>query len=167
MGTFLRASAAVAAVILSALGSSSAASGSGSSRSGGETLIACLQDHEFVYSSRPSACSFFARQYYPDGRLRRFRDVGVKDLRWSGWGTRVAIGSGKSIFAYPMTVVASRRTFCPDGNWYYAHVFTHGKVGRDQQLRLAGVEQRGSSRWGPNSFVELTVTTARLGQCGT
>jgi len=46
--------------------------------SGSTTLIACLHHHEFKYFSRPSNAHFFARQYYPSGRLADFRDVGAK-----------------------------------------------------------------------------------------
>jgi hypothetical protein len=110
------------------------------------TLIACLHEHEFRYFSEPSRCEFFARQYYPDGRLRRFREVGIKHLQWTNWGRRVAVGVGVSVYAYPLRVVASDRVRCPGGRWYYGKVFTHGSVGRDQHLRLA---RCGASRFPP------------------
>jgi hypothetical protein len=102
-----------------------------------KTLIACLVKHEFKYFDQPSRCDFFARQYYPNGRLRRFRDVGGRHLKWSNWGESVAVGEGVSIYAVPLRVVAYRRTPCPDGRWYYGEVSTHSSVGRDQHLRLA------------------------------
>ena len=111
------------------------------------TLIACLyknkrEPSEFRYRSRPSRCDFFARQYFPDGKLRRFRDIGSKHMKWTDWGGPIAVGVGKSELAVPLTVKAFDRVHCPDGRWYYGKVFTHSTVGRDQHLRLAVCGER-------------------------
>jgi hypothetical protein len=101
------------------------------------TEIACLQHGEFRYFSRPASCDFFARQYFPNGLIRRYRDIGTKHMKWTAWGKPIAIGVGLSELAVPITVVASDQRRCPDGRWYYGKVFTHSSVGHDQHLRLA------------------------------
>lgn len=110
------------------------AAGSGSEN---PTRIACLHRGEFRYLVRPTSCAFFARQYYPDGHLRRFRDIEGRHLKWTGWGRTVAVGVGVDIYELALTVEASDRIQCPDGDWYYGKVLAHVSVGRDQHLRLA------------------------------
>jgi hypothetical protein len=119
----------------------------------GRAEIACLRNHEFHYLSMPTTCSFFARQYYPDGRLRRFRDVGTKHQQWTDWGKPVSIDVGKPEFAYPIRVVAFDRVRCPDGRWYYGKVFTHGSVGNDHHLGLA--------RCGAKRFKSFSTATQK------
>jgi hypothetical protein len=117
------------------------------------TVIACLARHEFRYLHEPTNCEFFARQYYPSGRLRRFREVGGRKLKWTNWGGSVAVGNGMSVYAVPLKVVAYRRTLCPDGRWYYGEVVTHSSIGREQHLRLA--------RCGARRFPPLESAGAR------
>ena len=147
MGTFLRRRRTIAlaalALVLTVLWTGAEASGSNHDDS---TLVACLHSHEFKYFVRPVNCDFFARQYYPDGRLRRYRDIGGRHLRWAHWGGPVAIGVGKSDLAVPFTVKAFDRVRCNDGRWYYGKVFTHASVGPDQHLRLA---RCGARRFAP------------------
>lgn len=148
MGTFLK-SRCIAALVTVAVAAiicwpSAIATGAKSA----PTLIACLHKGEFRYLSRPVRCNFYARLYFPDGRLRRFRDVGAKRLRWTNWGDPVAVGVGKSELAVPITVKAFDRVRCSDGRWYYGKVFTRSTVGHDHHLRLA---RCGAKRFPPFS----------------
>jgi hypothetical protein len=142
MGTFLKARCALALAVL-AVASAVFWSGGSAAGSGREapTLIACLHDHEFRYFSRPSNCAFFARQYYPDGRLRRYRDIGGRRLKWTDWGKRVAVGVGKyELPSYSLRIMAFHRVHCADGRWYYAKVLIRGLPGGGKEgfhLRLA------------------------------
>jgi hypothetical protein len=99
--------------------------------------IACLQDQEFRYFSRPVSCAFFARQFLPNGLIRRYRDIRADRLKWTNWGKGVAVGVGIDEFELPLTVVAFHRRRCPDGRWYYGRVFAKTTARRDQHLRLA------------------------------
>jgi hypothetical protein len=105
------------------------------------TLIACLHNHEFRYFTRPTSCAFFARQYFPNGRLRRFRDIGGRNLKWTGWGTPVAVAVGKyELPSYSLNIKAFHRVQCADGRWYYAKVLIRGLPGGGNggfHLRLA------------------------------
>ena len=101
------------------------------------TLIACLQHSEFHYYSSPRTCSLFARQYYPNGLIRRYRDINGERLRWKHWGRSVAVGVGRDDFGLALTVFAFHRRRCPDGRYYYGKALTKRPVGHDQHLRLA------------------------------
>ena len=151
MGTFLRSRCAIGLSVLAVasmvFSPGGVAAGAGQE---GRTFIACLQNHEFRYLSRPDNCAFFARQYYPDGQLRRFRDIGGRHLKWTNWGKRVAIGVGKyELPSYSLTVVAFDRVHCADDRWYYGKVLVRGLPGGGKEgfhLRLA---RCGARRFGP------------------
>jgi hypothetical protein len=140
--TFLKRRFALALAVLTlsatVLWSNSSAATSGQQA---PTLIACLQNHEFRYFSRPATCAVFARQYYPDGRLQRFRDIGGRHLKWNNWGEHVSIGVGKyELPSYSLTVRAFDRVHCANGRWYYGKVVIRGLPGGGKggfHLRLA------------------------------
>jgi hypothetical protein len=153
MGTFLNMRRALAlALVVLAVASTVFWPGGAAARSGQEapTLIACLHHSQFKYLSRPSTCAFFARQYYPDGRLRRFRDIEGRDLKWTNWGRRVAVGVGKyQLPSFSLTIKAFHRVYCAHGRWYYAKVLIRGLPGGGNEgfhLRLA---RCGAKRFSP------------------
>lgn len=119
----------------------------------GSTVVACLQHSEFQYLYQPRTCAFFARQYYPDGTLRRFRDIEGRELRWSDWGAKIAVAVGKWYTAEPMKVVAFDRVECSGGGSSYGKILVLGRPGGGKgafHLRLA--------RCGAKKFPPLTAT---------
>jgi hypothetical protein len=148
MGTLLNARLAIAVIALAALvGATTPLGRADVAEAGGPaTLIACLHSGRFIYHSRPENCDFFARQYSPSGRLKRFRSVTVHRVRWAGWGSPEAIGIGRSEVAEPMRIRVFDRVRCPDGHWYYGKVVTHAKYQQVKHLKLAVC---GASRFPP------------------
>lgn len=120
-----RRSAVFAALLLVLVTAWSARSAAG--RVDRPTLIACHVPREFKYFAKPENCEIFARQYFPDGRLRRYRNVVARHLVWSHWGDSVAVGKGKFSSTLPLTLVAYDRVRCPDGRSYYGRVSIHGR----------------------------------------
>jgi hypothetical protein len=150
VGTFLKIRlalplAGIAALVIM-LGSSGSADGSGQTAA---TLIACLQHHEFRYFQQPSTCALFAREYYPSGKLKRYRDIEVRRVRWTNWGRRTAVGVGRFYGGLPATLFAFDRVPCHDGTWSYGMVNIRGRpagVSGGFHLRLA---RCGARRFGP------------------
>lgn len=121
------------------------------------TVISCLHHSEFQYKQHPRNCSFFARQYYQDGTLRRFRDIEGRQLRWSGWGSKTASAVGKFETAEPMKVVAFDLISCPGGGASYGKVLILGRPGGGKgefHLRLA---RCGAKRFPPLSAAGSTT----------
>ena len=98
------------------------------------TLIACLRSGTFEYLAHPARCDFFARVGH-DGR--RVRDVRTRGLRWSGWGGRRAVASGRDSVGGRLTVRAYRKVQCGHATWYYSVVLIRRPSGQMFRMSLA------------------------------
>jgi hypothetical protein len=130
MGTLLNRLLSI--TIVSILGTTALLGSGGAqamSETGEPTVIACHIPHEFRYFARPNNCELFAIQFYPDGTVRRYRNVVARHLEWEGWGKSVAKARGKFSTAEPLTVVAFDRIHCSDGRWSYGRVTVEGLPG--------------------------------------